>query len=193
MNESKPINAHIWTRDPYDFYTEPFWCDVALFKAVTFRGSVYDPACGLGRIVQAARDAGLGGVGTDIAPRSSYVMRTRDFLRDSYVNNEVDSIVSNPPFKHAVEFVERALEVAKYEVAFLLPARFLWGAERSRWLAKTPLRQVLAIAPRPSMPPGELVESGAKVGGGKEDFIWAIWQRGYCGRPEFGWLRKDAS
>ena len=190
MNEALPISAHRWKRDALDWYVEPDWCDEALFQQVTFTAPIYDPACGLGRIVHAAHAAGYGAFGTDIVSRSSYCVEERDFLDPLHTVCEVECIVTNPPFKHAVAFAEKALRVAKNEVAFLLPARFIWGATRSRWLAQTPLRRVLAIAPRPSMPSGGFILAGGKAGGGKEDFVWLIFERGYRGKPEFGWLRK---
>jgi hypothetical protein len=50
--------SHLWARDPDDWYVEPRWCDDALFAAIKFEGAIVDPCCGLGRILDAAKDAG---------------------------------------------------------------------------------------------------------------------------------------
>jgi hypothetical protein len=51
--------AHLWERDPHDFYVEPAWCSERLFEAERFEGDVLDPACRIGRICVAGRQAGL--------------------------------------------------------------------------------------------------------------------------------------
>ena len=37
---------------------EPEWCSQRLFEEEEFRGEVWDPCCGWGRIVRSALDAG---------------------------------------------------------------------------------------------------------------------------------------
>ena len=185
----KELKAHLWERHPEDFYVEPQWCSQRLFSNVAFSGPVYDPACGLGRIVQAARDAGYGCVGSDIVSRSSYCFAIEDFL--VYRGKSHDCIVSNPPFGIAAIFAEKALSVARYDVALLLPSKWLYGDARSRWLETTPLLKVLALTPRPSMPPGPVIEAGIEPGSGREDFSWFIWRIGHVGPWTGGWLRRD--
>lgn len=34
--------------------------------------------------------------------------------------------------------------------------------------------------------------AGQKPGNGTTDYAWLIWLRGFDGRPELGWLRRDA-
>jgi hypothetical protein len=40
------------------------------------------------------------------------------------------------------------------------------------------------------MPPGAVVVSGGRVGGGTTDYSWFVFDRDYQGRPEFGWARR---
>jgi hypothetical protein len=192
MNAPEPrlLNAKIWDRHPDDWYVEPSWVSERLFATETFVGEVFDPACGSGRIVRSARAAGLRAWGTDIVARSPECLTVRDFLGPSGM--AFDHIVTNPPFKHAEAFVRLALERSRGKVAMLLPSKWMHGDKRSRWLETTPLRRVLYITPRPSMPPGPVIEAGVNPGGGKEDFAWFIWLRGYDGKPESGWLRREA-
>jgi hypothetical protein len=194
MNAPVALNAHLWVRHPDDWYVEPSWVSERLFATESFRGNIVDPACGLGRIVDAARSAGLHALGMDIVSRSIACSAEIDFLHVSWwaKGARVDNIVSNPPFKHAQRFVELALERADRKIAMLLPSKWIHGDGRSRWLAGTPLRRVLFITPRPSMPPGPVIEAGIAPGGGKADFAWFVWHVGFDGRPELGWLRRDA-
>ncbi|MFZ0494415.1 MAG: hypothetical protein WBE80_10205 [Methylocella sp.] len=183
--------THIFDRAAQDFYVEPEWCDDMLFAAEKFSGPVHDPACGIGRIVIAAIKTGHVASGSDIIERSE----TRDFSFDYLSDNEPMSyanIVCNPPYRAARQFIERALREAR-KSAFLLQYGFMFGAERSAWLKTAPLKKVWILAPRPSMPPGELVLAGLKPGGGRIDYIWAVFERGHNGPPEIGWLIREVA
>jgi hypothetical protein len=188
---SKPtrnLKAKIWERDKDDFYCEPFWCSAALFAAEPFENTVLDPACGLGRIVDAARSYGLQAIGTDKVRRSVACRDVVDFLSCAAPGCD---IVSNPPFGIADLFVRHALAVSRSKVAMLLPATWHFGAKRAAWLKTTPLRRIYALTPRPSMPPGAVILAGGKPGGGTKDFAWYIWLRGYQGPVEACWLSRD--
>ena len=179
--------VHTWDRDPHDFYIEPEWCSRVLFANVRFTGTVFDPACGTGRIVKAAQAAGLIGLAADIVDRGYEPAAVADFLQ---LGNPYDNIVSNPPFKIAREFAEHALKLAVDKVALLLPLGWLNGDARSRWLEQQPLRAVYILTPRPSMPPGEMVLAGVRPQGGKQDFAWYVFDHDYDGKPTIGWLRN---
>lgn len=194
--------SHLWTRDKADWYVEPDWCSARLFEQERFEGIVVDPACGGGNIVRSARGAGLLSIGSDIVRRSQYCTAEADFLDPAWARivgvAGVENIVSNPPFglcddrrSKTHPFVERAIAVATRKVALLLPANWVQGAQRSKWLDQSPLRKVLFIVPRPSMPPGTALAAGMKPGNGTTDYAWFIWLRGYDGAPEIGWLRRD--
>jgi hypothetical protein len=183
MAQMKVKDAHIWERDEHDWYVEPPECSAALFALEEFSGVVWDPACGVGRIVASAREAGLPAVGTDIVKRGPICEREFDFL-DEEIDIGFTNIVSNPPFKHAEEFVQRALECVPIggKIAMLLPLVWLSGFSSKRdWLPESPLKTFFPISPRPSMPPGAVVLSGQNVGNGTKDFAWFVWQRGYTG------------
>ena len=180
-------NAHIWERDPHDFYIEEKWCSERLFEAERFYGEVWDPACGSGRIVMSARAAGLTAFGTDIVDRGFPGTGLCDFLTQT---GSVASVVTNPPFKHARRFVEHALTVMTRRSAFLLPTSWLNGSRRSRWLETTPLAKVWVLTPRPSMPPGRLIEAGMEPGQGRVDFSWFVFDVNAAGPPTVGWLRR---
>jgi hypothetical protein len=181
-------DSHLWARDPQDYYVEPEWCSVRLFEMEQFNGAIWDPACGMGRIVRAAEAAGYTAFGTDIVSRGQNLGRL-DFMTCGPV--DARNIVSNPPFRIAEKFVQKALAFATGKVAMLLPANWVQGDKRSRWLQNTRLRRVLFITPRPSMPPGLVIEAGLKPGNGTTDYAWFIWDGEHYGAPEIGWLRRD--
>jgi len=206
-------DAHLWERQKEDWYVEPDWVSSRLFAQEHFEGTVVDPSCGLGRIVTSARvhrdNAKVHGdhritkaLGYDIVKRSKVCNEDlEDFLTSDY---ETDNIVSNPPFglcakastrnglKEDFAYVKKALATAEKKVALLLPLPWLTGADKGAWLRTTPLAKVLIITPRPSMPPGPVIEAGLSPGGGTEDFAWYIWDRTHKGSPTLGWLNRDA-
>jgi hypothetical protein len=95
--------------------------------------------------------------------------------------------VTNPPFNIAGQFVLHALGRAA-KVAIIFPVARLKAAH---WMRGTPLRRVWLMTPRPSMPPGHVIAAGEKPGGGKVDYCWLVWERGYTGPHELDWLRRD--
>jgi hypothetical protein len=194
--KKKERKAHIWAKDPHDWYVEPRWCSERLFALEKFEGEIHDPACGIGRIVKNAIIAGYEAAGSDIIARPGFEpLLLCNFLDPNQydpIYPVFNNIVTNPPFRHAREFVELSLKRAERKVAMLLPVGWVLGDDRSRWLAATPLRRVLFLTPRPSMPPGDLIQAGMKPEGGRVDFAWYIWHRGYDGKPELGWCRRDA-
>jgi hypothetical protein len=182
--------SSLWAREANDWYVEPEWCSLRLFQEEKFSGSVYDPAAGRGTIVISALKSGLVGIGSDLVDRGwDSTLTPHNFLNSEHRR---DNIVCNPPFGIAEKFLDRALDLARNKVALLLPANWVQGDKRSRMLAATPLRRVWFITPRPSMPPGHVLEAGGKPGNGTTDYAWFVWLRGYDGAPEVRWLRRDA-
>lgn len=188
MNAPLPKSAHLWARHPEDWYVEPDWCSRRLFDVEAFSGLIYDPACGIGRIVNAALDAGYMAGAGDLVRRGPLTNEVCDFLK---VRPRAENIVSNPPFGIADDFTKHALDIATEKVALLLPTKWMNSASRGKWLETTPLRRVWLLAPRPSMPPGPVIEAGEKPGNGTVDFAWFVWERGYGDQPELRWLRRD--
>ena len=189
----KQLNAHVWDREANEHYVEPEWCSRRLFQEEDFEGGVYDPCCGFGRIVISALQAGLKGYGSDIIDRGWDSTRTpHDFLSSPNTGPDRefhDNIVCNPPFNIAADFALHALKLARRKVAMVFPTARLNAAH---WLQGAPLVRVWLMTPRPSMPPGHTITAGLKPGGGKMDFCWLVWEKGFVGTPEIKWLRRDA-
>jgi hypothetical protein len=182
--------AHIWQPDPHGHYVEPVWCSERLFREERFYGAIFDPCAGFGRVVQAARAAGLSATAGDIVNRdcAGGLDYEGDFL---HFHGLVDNVVCNPPFDLIREVIEHALQVARYKVAAILPVRRLNAA--GKWLIATPLLRVWMLSPRPSMPPGSYIAAGGKVGSGTADFCWCVWSRNYVGEPSIRWLHRDGA
>jgi hypothetical protein len=137
--------------------------------------------------------------------------RVYDFLalgNDEIFNwwRQANSIVGNPPFALFEQFVGRALSMMfKFrdggdKVAFIWQSRRLNAAH---WLRAMPLAKIYYLTPRPSMPTSEFIhkvlrgetdpETGEKlkIGGGTQDYVWLIFEKGHVGKPQVDWLHRD--
>jgi hypothetical protein len=181
------LDAHIWEREEHEHYVEPEWCSRRLFEEEAFSGPIWDPCCGFGRIPVSALAAGYDDVRASDIVNRGYPSRTLDFLNFTTCGA---SIVCNPPFNIADKFALHALSLGAPKVAMIFPTARLNAAH---WLRGTPLQRVWLMTPRPSMPPGHVIARGEKPGGGKMDYCWLIWSRGYQGIVEMKWLRRDGN
>lgn len=198
--DKRPRHSHIFKEDQFGHYVEPQWVSARLFQVVDFgppRARVFDPACGWGRIPASAAAAGFSPIGADIVYRgddplaySEFLFTKADFLAPYAKIPPTWAIVTNPPFRHVRAFTERAVELATYKAAILIPLRRLPAA---RWLNQLPLEAVLVLTPRPSMPPAAYLSAGHKPGEGKQDFAWLVFSKQTCtGRePRLRWLHRD--
>jgi hypothetical protein len=177
-------------RIKHDWYTENRWAAEQLFAQVRFTGSIHDPACGEGRIVVAARNAGYAATGSDLVDRG-FGETGVDFLAD---NRPRTTLVFNAPYKQNEEFIGHALEVASRAVAAIVRIPFLCGQERFRELYRSCRPAlVLACSQRVNMPPGGI---GAPEEGGTADYCWLIWshtalQRRHGSLVPTGWWHSS--
>ncbi len=146
------------TRDPTDLYPTPALWTIALLRNITFRGPVWEPAAGNGDMVAVLENF-------KYSVKRSDILTGDDFLLcDSKWKG---SIVTNPPYKYANEFIKQSLNLASEQVALLLPLGSLGGHKRydEIWSA-TPPTMLIVIVDRMPL-----------IGGGHSQFnhVWAIW------------------
>jgi hypothetical protein len=183
--DQRPRASHIWPKDPLGFYVEPAWCSERLFEVESFVGPIWDPCCGFGNIPEAARAAGYHVFATDLINRG---YRGLDGVADFLQCDRPANVVCNPPYDLSRAFALHALKVTAGKVAMISLVRRLNAAG---WLKDTPLARVYFLSPRPSIPPGSVIAAGEKPGGGKQDFVWLVWDRDHAGAPTLHWLYRD--
>lgn len=170
-------------RQKDDFYPTPRRGIESLLGAESFDGDIWEPACGDGAISKALEAHGYRVVSSDLVDRG-YGESRIDFLMEH--RSRAPNIITNPPFKLAVPFVRKSLDLSTGKVAMLLKIAFLEGVERSKLFASTPLARVWVFSQRLAFVPG----NGARKldGGGMMAFGWFVWEHGYTGKPTLGWL-----
>jgi hypothetical protein len=184
--KTRQRDSHIFEREKNDWYLEPHWCSARLFDVEPFdRGhALLDPCVGTGRVANAAKAAVYKVITCDIVDRGYPGCKIQDFLKR---RSAPPSVVGNPPFDSVEAFARHAM-VGADKVALIFPVARLNAAH---WIRELPLCRIWLMTPRPSMPPGPYVLAGRKVGGGKPDFCWIVFERGHASEPVIRWLHRD--
>jgi hypothetical protein len=188
QNTSHAVMAqrHEPADSPDDFPTPP-WATRALVEHIIgvdrVKGlSCLEPACGRGYMAK---------------PLSEYFDRVdaadayhygfapiRDFLTFPYEALSHDWVITNPPFRLAEEFVERALVVARQGVAILARTVFLESVGRYESIFKDRPPTVFAqFSERVPMVKGR-VDAKASTATG---YAWFVWQKNGDG-PRLAWV-----
>lgn len=200
--QAKAKAAHVWKRDPHDWYVEPERATDALAKVEAFIGPTLDPCCGGGNIVRALMRASVNVWGSDVVHRKGMLGNDRfrgvhDFLAEpDAIPGRWANIVMNPPFFRAAgaeAFIRRAHDVATAKVAAYADIRFLCGLDRAEGLyAEIPPSRIYLIVPRVSCPPGQYLEDGGKPENGASDWCWLVWDKTapHCGTTTH-WLNVN--
>lgn len=138
-------------RENNDYYaTDPIAID-KLFAVEKFSDRIWECACGQGHLSERMKEYGKDVFSSDIINRGQECIF--DFLKAT--GNEIFlpldyDIITNPPYKYAKEFVEKALEILRdgNKCAMFLKLTFLEGKERKKLFNKFPPKTVYVFSQR---------------------------------------------
>ncbi|MEI4473553.1 hypothetical protein [Frigidibacter sp. MR17.24] len=92
--------------------------------------------------------------------------------------------ITNPPFRLAEQFIERALRTCTLGVAVIVRSAFLEGVGRhDRLFSTTPPSDILQFTERVVMHKGKLTATGSTA----TAYCWLVWRKEVDG-TQFGWL-----
>ena len=134
--------------DPY------FTCPEAIGSLLTLEGDrlprrLWEPAAGNGAIVHPLRATGRSVIASDIHDYGLEGCALRDYLTTDPPPG-IKGIVTNPPYRQALQFAEKALSEVPY-VAFLVRSNFdVEGVKRMAFRACYPPNPDMAIGETPS-------------------------------------------
>lgn len=169
-------------RERDDFYPTPAAATQALLSVERFNGPIWECAAGDGSMSRVLQAAGYDVITTDLIDRG--LGGGVDFLMEW--QPQAPNIVTNPPFKFAQEFAEKALSLTTGKVALLGRLAWLEGQKRRGLFESTPLARVWVFSKRiPMLRGGNQMLAG---GGGMIAFAWFVWEHGYVGKPTLGWI-----
>lgn len=115
-----------------EHFETPRWAVDAILKKEILNRIVVDPCCGTGVLSESAKDSGYSTVPYDIYDWGYEGTIIQDFLEakaDDY-SDAPFTILMNPPFSKAEEFVRKAFEIGARKVVCF--QRFAWFESRSR-------------------------------------------------------------
>lgn len=172
-------------RGDRDYYaTSPLAAEL-LLQNETFDKQVWECACGEKHLSNVLERHGLTVRSSDIVDRCGN--EQYDFL--SMYNIEWNGhIVTNPPYRMATEFVEKALTIVPdgNKVCMFLRLQFLEGKRRKHLFLSNPPRAVLVFSSRI-----ECAKNGdfkSIAGGSAVAYAWFIWVKGYRGDTVIKWI-----
>ena len=171
-------------RDDY-YATEPKATEL-LLKEETFAPVIWECACGEGHMAKVLEAHGYQVISTDLVYRGYGNEESLDFLKDSLEEFDGD-IITNPPYKYALEFVEKALECVKTgkKVAMFLKLQFLEGKSRKKFFLKHPPKTVYVSSSRLNCAMNGEFE---KYPSSAVAYAWFVWEKGYMGNPVIKWI-----
>ena len=183
-----------------DYYATPFNATEALLNALNESGetlsgdTILEPSAGEGHIVKVLKDFYPYNeiVANDIAYRSSRlgidVNGGIDFLNYE-PHRKFDTIITNPPFALAQEFIEKALELSNHYVIMFAKIQLLEGDKRRKMFDNSPLKYVYVFSKRVNpLRNGEPTDEKGKPWASTMCFAWFVWEKNYEGEPIIRWL-----
>ena len=168
-------------REKDDFYPTPKYAVKELLKREVFNGNIWECACGEGDISEVFLKKGFDVKSTDLIDRG--FGDVGNFFEIDFV---ADNIVTNPPYKHALEFVNEAKKKSTRKIAMFLKTVFLESEKRRTMFEdkEFPLKTVYQFSKRVT-----LYKNGVKMkNSGMIAYAWYVWEKGYCGKPTIEWI-----
>lgn len=171
--------AHSREKRGHDLYETHPAATRALAAVETLPEVIWECACGPGSIVRVLRAAGHRVIATDIVEYGCDGAEIADFLAPDTAR-DASAIVTNPPYKHAAEFVRLALARAPI-VCMLLRTQFLEGVGRTDLIESGHLRVVYQFRER--LPMMHRAGWTGKKASSAMSFAWFVWDRAHSGPP----------
>lgn len=177
-------------REAHDFYaTEPKAVEI-LLQHETFSHYVWECACGEGHISKVLKNHGYKAKNSDITNRGLRDTEIINFLeleKDDICRDVPMDIITNPPYKYAKQFVEKAMEISmdSTKIAMLLKLTFLEGKSRRALFEKYPPKTIYVFSNRITCAKNGNFEN---LKHSAVCYAWFIWEKGFKGDPIIKWI-----
>lgn len=184
------MSSRVEAMDSLDFFPTPPWATRALCEHVLplFSGlplkamSAWEPSAGEGHMAEVLKEYFGQVQASDVHDYlrgysvGSFVGEGADRAEWRHVGvaRKPDWIITNPPFRLALEFADRAITAAGFGVALLLRSVFIESAERYRFFEKHPLTLVAPFAERVAMTKGRWDPKASTA----TSYAWFLWVKG---------------
>jgi hypothetical protein len=164
-----------------DFHETPRVAVEALLGVETFTGPIWEPACGRGAISEVLIEHGHEVISTDLIARG-YSAGGIDFLLEW--QPRARDIITNPPYKLALEFAQHALRLTTGKVALLLRLAWLESQARQAFFASHPPTRVWVFGKRLPM----MHRDGwtGRQASSAIPHAWFVWDKDHSSAPTIG-------
>ena len=184
MGKNFSANNTTDRRKQTDFYETPYsltrkFLDVEEFDKSL---SVCEPACGKGAITKVLNEYWDKDLITSYDQEVNFLWETGNY----------NSVITNPPYTTALQFIDRAKRVATEKFAFLLPLSYLHGKQRYDEIytdREYGLKKVYVFTRYPML--GEKIREDGKYRTGMMVYAWFVWENGHSGLPMIDWLDNN--
>ena len=170
-------------RETNDFYPTPPYAVEQLLRREAFNGNIWECACGEGDISNVLIKHEFSVYSSDLIDRG-YGDSPVNFLW--YQGIKYDNIITNPPYKDALDFVIKAKRFSNNKIAMFLKTVFLESAERYSMFndKEYPLKTIYQFSKRVT-----LSKNGIKLkNSGMIAYAWYVWDKSYRGKPTIEWI-----
>lgn len=169
------------SREQNDYYATDPVAGKLLLELEEF-DNILEPAAGCGHLSKVFIEQGELVTSTDIVDRG--FCPVKNFFHYTEWNGD---IITNPPYKYAVEFWLHALSIIPKgnKVALLLRLQFLEGKKRGELFEKYPPKTVYVSRSRIHCAKNAEFdgEKGSAVA-----YAWFVWQKGFTGITAIKWF-----
>lgn len=170
-------------REKHDYYsTDPKAIDM-LLEHESIEYNLWEPACGEGHLSKRLIEHGYNVYSSDLINRG-YGEAEKDFLKEEKIFD--GSIITNPPYRYATEFILKALELVSegHYVYMFLKLTALEGQDRYKKIySKYPPKKVYVFTKRISCSKNGIITGSSAVA-----YAWFVWEKGYQGETIIKWL-----
>lgn len=173
-------------RQEHDFYATDPKAAEHLLNLEPGLNNIWECACGEGHLAKVFENAGKLGLATDLVNRG-YGQGGIDFLKNHPYSWNGD-IVTNPPYKYALEFTQKALNIIPEgkKVCMFLKLTFLESKARKKFFQTNPPKTIYVSSSRLHCAMnGDFIKyknSNAVA------YAWYIWEKGYKGDTSIKWF-----
>ena len=184
------IGSHVGAlgvRQEHDYYATDPNALASLLKQKQLPHVIYECACGAGHLAEVLVAQGHSVVATDLVPRG-YGIGGVDFLKVESLPEDCSCILTNPPYKFTMEFIEHSLELLPEggEAIFLLNINALAGKARyERLYSHGTLKEVYVFPKRV-----QCAKNGdfASMTGSAVNYAWFVFEKGHSGTTNLHWI-----
>lgn len=175
-------------RQREDYYATDPKAAHLLLDVEIFEGKIWEPACGEKHLAKVFEDRGYSVRSSDIVDRCGN--EVFDFLGIENCKPWKGDIVTNPPYKYAVEFIYKALSLITEgnKVAMFLKVQFLEGKSRKRLFKEFPPKTIYVSSSRINCAKNGDFSGMRTTGGSAVAYAWYVWEKGYKGDTIVKWI-----